>query len=380
VTRATRVALRAALLGALTLLPASLAAQTATQSTGSTEDTLSARPDTSTLYYHGYSYGTQALFSPLSVIVNRGYDIFQLGAAPTGRNPWKFPYRNGIENVLVDAILHPTAAIERHPGWSSWLRTEIFPLTIGQAGWIVNWTEHFLGGGLTHRGLAEWYEQHGAPAPMLLAATTSMAVAALNEILEHPDATEASSTSVADLWIFDLGGVLFFSWDGPARWMQRKLKVTSWPQMGSITLPDGHIQNNGDYNVMKVPLPFENKQLLVRFGLGVQLGLTQKLDAEHSFSAALGLDTRGRAVDEATGAESITMIYGGGLYYDRNNSLLASVTLSAAQNRVALNLYPGLFSGPLEDIGLWVVFPQARSVRFGIASRHLLGVGLGYGR
>ena len=117
----------------------------------------------------------------------------------------------------------------------------------------------------------------------------------------------------------------------------------------------------------------------MRFGLGVQFGLTQKLDAEHSFSAALGLDTQGRVVDEATGAESITMIYGGGLYYDRNNSLLASLTLSAAQNRVALNLYPGLFPGPLEDIGLWMVFPES-GIRFGLASRHLLGVGLGYGR
>jgi hypothetical protein len=343
-------------------------------------DTLAVRPDTSSLYYHGYPYGTQAIFSPLSVIVNRGYDIFQLGAARTGRNPWRFPYRNGVENVLLDAILHPAAAIERYPGWSVWLRTEVFPLSIGHASWVVNWTEHFLGGGLTHRGLAEWYERHGAPVPMLLAGTTSMVVAALNEILEHPDATEVSASSVADLWVFDLGGVLFFSWDGPARWLQRNLKVTSWPQMGSFTLPDGEIQNNGDYNVMKIPLPFEDKSLLLRFGLGVQLGLSQKLDAEHSFSAALGLDTRGRVVDEATGAESITMIYGGGLYYDRNNSLLASLTLSAAQNRVALNLYPGLFPGPLEDVGLWLVFPRGdRSIGFGLASTHLLGVGLGYG-
>jgi hypothetical protein len=371
---------RAALWGALLCLATTGTRGLAAQSAGSPVDSAAARPDSSALYYHGHRYGSQALFSPLSVIVNRGYDIFQLGAAPSGRNPWKFPYRNGIENVLLDAVLHPAAAIERYPGWSLWLRSEVFPLTIGQQGWIVNWTEHFLGGGLTHRALAEWYEQHGAPAPMLLAGTTSMVAAALNEILEHPDATEASSTSVADLWIFDLGGVLFFSWDGPARWMQRTLKVTSWPQMGSITLPNGEIQNNGDYNVLKVPLPFEDKELLVRFGLGVQLGLTQKLDAEHSFSAALGLDTRGRTVDETTGAESITMIYGGGLYYDRNNSLLASVTLSAAQNRVAVNLYPGLFSGPLEDIGLWLVFPRGGTFRVGLASRYLLGVGLGWGR
>jgi hypothetical protein len=359
----------AAIWAVLSCLPAGLHAQ---------GDSLAVERDTSSLYYHGYPYGTQALFNPLSLIVNRGYDIFQLGAAPTGRNPWKFPYRNGIENVLVDAFLHPVAAIERHPGWSLWLRTEVFPLTIGQAGWIVNWTEHFVGGGVTHRELLDWYEQHGAPAPKLLAGTTTLVAAALNEILEHPDATEASSTSVADLWIFDLGGVLFFSWDPPARWMQRTLKMTSWPQMGSITLPNGEINNNGDYNVLKVPLPFENKELLVRFGLGVQFGLTQKLDAEHSFSAALGLDTRGRVVDAATGAESITMIYGGGLYYDRNNSLLASVTLSAAVNRFAVNLYPGLLPGPLGDVGLWLVFPIAGPVRFGLASRHLLGVGLGY--
>src|SRR6185503_9453640 len=116
-------------------------------------------------------------------------------------------------------------------------RTEVFPLSVGQAGWIVNWTEHFFGGGVTYRELADWYRQHGAPAPMVLAGTTTMVAAALNEILEHPDATEVSSSSVADLWIFDLGGILFFSWDPPARWAQRHLHATTWPQMGSITLP-----------------------------------------------------------------------------------------------------------------------------------------------
>jgi hypothetical protein len=54
--------------------------------------------------------------------------------------------------------------------------------------------------------------------------------------------------------------------------------------------------------------------------------------------------------------------------------------MSSAANRFALNLYPGLVGGPLEDVGLWAVFPTDQPMRFGISSRHLLGLGLGYGQ
>jgi hypothetical protein len=261
-----------------------------------------------------------------------------------------------------------------------WVRTEVLPLSIGDARWVVNWSEHLLGGGITYRSLVDWYALHGVPAPKVFAAVTSLSAAAMNEVTEFPNETRASSSTVADLWIFDLGSVLLFSWDSPVAWVAEHLHLANWSTMPAITLPNGELQNNGEYFVLKAPLPKVDQQLMVRFGLGVQFGVTTPVDEERSFSAALGLDTRGRHVDPETGRESIDMLLGGGVYYDRNDSLLGSFTMSAAANKFSLNLYPGLFGGPLRDVGFWAVFPLERQPRFGLASRHLLGVGLGYGQ
>jgi hypothetical protein len=338
-----------------------------------------AQPAVSSLYWHGYRYGSEALFSPLTVLADKGFDIFQVFEEPD-RDPRAVPWRARAA-VLSGVFLHPAAAIERYPGWGPWLKTEVLPLSFGDdARWVPNYTEHLLGGGLTYRALTDWYRAHGAPVPALLAGTTTMAAAAVNEMLEYDERTPVPSSSVADLWIFDLGGVLLFSWDGPARWAQSTLHLTRWPTMASVVLPTGVIQNNGDYYVLKLPLPLEREQLLVRFGLAGQVGVVRKLGTERALSLALGLDTQQHRVDPATGQEYIDMKLGGGIYYDRNNSLLASASFStAAQNRLSVNLYPGLIDrGPLKDVGLWLVAPAHQPVRIGVASRWLLGMGLGW--
>jgi hypothetical protein len=244
----------------------------------------------------------------------------------------------------------------------------------------VNWTEHFLGGGITHRGLTDWYRLRGVPAPKVLAGITTMAASVLNEVIEHPLATRATSSSVADIWIFDLGGVLFFSWDWPTRWALKHLRLADWSNMASFTVPGLELENNGQYFVLKPPLPLENQRLFLRFGLGAQFGITHALDAENSASVAFGLDTAGRTVDPETGREYIDMFFSGGAYLDRNNSLLASLTISSAQNRVALNLYPGIASGWLKNVGAWLVYNRMNKVRFGLVHSHSLGIGLGVGR
>ena len=334
-------------------------------------------PDTAAVFFQDLPYGSQALFNPLTVMLNKGYDIVQLSSS--SRFIWDFPYGNGLTNYFTDLVRHPVAAIERDPGWDEWLRTEILPLSVGDARWIVNWTEHFLGGGITHRGLTDWFKLRGLPIPKVLAGVTTMAASVLNEVVEHPDLTRASSSSVADLWLFDLGGVLLFSWDRPTRWAAKHLRLADWSNMASFTLPSLELENNGQYFVLKPPLPLENQRLFVRFGLGAQFGVTHALDAENSVSVALGLDTRGRTLD-AEGRETIDMLIGGGVYLDRNESLLASLTLSAAQNRASLNLYPGIASGPLKNVGAWLLYTHDNELRVGLVHRQALGVGLGLGR
>jgi len=309
------------------------------------------RSDSVESFHQGRRYGSESLFSPVTVILNKGFDIVQLESS--SRYIWDFPYRNGFTRFLPDVVFHPASAVERNPGWGQWLRTEVLPLSLGDARWVVNWTEHLLGGGLTYRRLADWYAVRGLSHPKLVAGVTTMAAAALNEVVEHPDVTLGTSSSVADLWLFDLGGVLLFTWDRPARWAVRYLELADWSNMASFVLPSGELENNGQYLVMKVPLPRVDERLFVRLGLGVQFGITTPLDGEHALTGAVGVDTRGRVVDGATGRETIEFMYSGGLYLDRNNSLLASITFRDQDpRRLAVNVYPGVGPGPLEGLGV----------------------------
>ena len=41
-------------------------------------------------YYSGKTYGSEAMFNPINVILNNGYDIIQLGNKP--RTIFDFPY------------------------------------------------------------------------------------------------------------------------------------------------------------------------------------------------------------------------------------------------------------------------------------------------
>ena len=208
-------------------------------------------PDSARTVHSGLPYGSQSLFNPATVVLNKGFDIAQLWKS--SRDIWSYPIGTGFTHYIPDILLHPRAAIKRDPGWEEWLRTEVLPLSFGDARWVVNWTEHLLGGGVTYRGLTDWYATRGVPHPKLAAGVTTIAGAALNEITEHPGFTQGTSSSVADLWIFDLGGVLLFSWDRPARWAVEHLQMADWSNIASFTVPGLELENNGQYLVMKPP-------------------------------------------------------------------------------------------------------------------------------
>jgi hypothetical protein len=111
------------------------------------------RQSVDSLLYQRLPYGSEALYSPLSVILNKGFDHFQ--ARNARRDIWTFPYGATYKGAILDAVQHPIAAIERHPGWQQWLRTEVLPLSFNtrDAAWVVNYTEHLIAGGLTYRML-----------------------------------------------------------------------------------------------------------------------------------------------------------------------------------------------------------------------------------
>ena len=336
------------------------------------------RDTTARLLYDALPYGSQGYFSPLTVLLNKGFDHFQ--ARNTSRDVWRFPYRNALTNGAWDALRRPRAAIEHYPGWSRWLRTEVLPLSVrgGDAAWVVNYTEHLLAGGLTYRMLGEWYADRGVRWPRAWAAATTFAAAMMNEGAEFATANRAAASTVADLYVFDLGGIVLFNWDPLVRFFAGRLQAADWSNQASFTAPDGQLRNTGQYYVYKIPLPAERWRLFARAGMGAQFGLTRRLTDQLSVSTGLGLDTEVRNVDPVTRAESIRMAYGGGVYLDRRNSLLTSLTVGPTAQKITLNIYPGVLPGILRDAGVWGAVTRDGKLIYGVVHRRALGLGVGY--
>lgn len=332
--------------------------------------------DTIPILYSKASEGSQSLFSPISVLFNKGFDHFQ--ARDSNRDLREFNF-DALRVVVLDAFRRPVDAIEFYPGWRKWLRTEILPLGYSSedARWAVNYSEHMIAGGLTYRKLGQWYAAHGYPAPRLLAGVTTFAASALNEAAEFQTSTRARSSTVADLLVFDLGGIILMSWDAPVRFFSKTLQAADWSTQASIMFPNGELQNNGQYYVVKVPLPKTKTRFFTRFGMGLQSGLTRVVH-DHGVSLAAGFDTENRYVDPVTGDETIETFFSGGLYVDRDNSLLFSLAAGPTKNRVVMNVYPGLMPGVGRDLGLWAAYTSDKTVLLGLVHRRLLGVGAGY--
>jgi hypothetical protein len=330
------------------------------------------------LLYRGLGYGSDAYVSPATVILNKGFDVFQLQSS--SRDVWSFPYRQSFDHAVVKAYTQIGPTVRTFGGWWRLTRVELLPLGLEfeEMNWLANYTEHLIGGGLTMRMLDEWYRAHGVPFPRIMAVATTYTASALNEMTEQPGSGPTAG-GIADLVIFDVAGVLLFHWDQPTRFLVEKWHAADWSHQAAFTFPNRELQNNGQYVTLKIPVGLGRNRLFVRGGLGAQLGVTRKLSGDHSVSVAMGGDTEVRRVD-STGHETIEFVPSAGVYYDRNNSLLWSVAMSYLENQLTVNVYPNVLPRIPRDIGLWAVYTRHNELRFGVTHRRLMGLGAGYGR
>lgn len=330
--------------------------------------------------FSGLPYGSHALTSPVTLFVTKGYEIMQLHNHR--RDIWTYPYgRAG--SAVWDAVLHPAAAVRRGGGWGKWLKEEVFPFAARpeDAKWFPNYTEHLIGGGMSARIMTEWYDARGYPYPSVWGGVTVMASAFMNEVVENRGERVGSSGNVADLYIFDLGGIFLLRWDPLARFLAGTLRMSDWSPISGLTFPEGEVHNTGQYFVYKIPLPWTDRtRILWRLGLGSQLGATYALDGEHSLGIGFGVDTERRHVHPVTLEESIEVVRSMGVFWDRNDSLLASLMLSERlESMVAVSVYPGVLPGVGRDLGVWATVARSGTLRLGLAHRRALGLGVGVG-
>jgi hypothetical protein len=331
-------------------------------------DTWSApgEPDPEPYYfYRGAEYGSEALLHPFRLIVNGGFGILQLDNRPSRLD--EIDYANGLRNVGRN-LADPFAAIQQH-GWWDFLQREVIPVSFNnhKAHYWPNYTQHLIGGGMSYRLYVEWFRYHGYPNPKLLSGLSVTMYHVLNEVVENHDLDGWTTDPVADLYLFDPLGMLLFSSDRVSRFFGHTLNMADWSYQPSLDLADARLENGGQNFAMKLRLPWSQRwHAFYHFGTHGEGGLSFKRRNGESISVGVGLKA-GNLIDLTEGVKSVELAASGGVFYDRHNSLLASLLLARTKDyRMRLNVYPGVLRlGPLSP-GLFVADKRSEGIVFGV--------------
>ncbi|MCX6137624.1 MAG: hypothetical protein NTV54_09050 [Ignavibacteriales bacterium] len=323
-------------------------------------------------FYSGKTFGSEAMYNPLSVIINGGFDVLQ--ASTHSRSVSVIPFHTGFDNVWRN-ITDPFPQISRF-GWNRFVNQEVFPtsLKIDQAQYFPNYTLHLIGGGMEYRATREWFDYNGASVPTLWALTTMVVYHLLNETIENDAVVGPNVDPIADMLIFDPAGILLFMDDDVAEFFSTKLHLTDWSGQAAYGPQYQTIENHGQSFVMKYVLPFApSTSIFYHFGDSGMLGLSFARQDGTAISVSGGVATKEiRAVDMHNGARTVSVSLGwmAGIFYDRDNSLLASLVLSNRANEaLKLNIYPGIIRFGSFSPGLFCGLGGAGQFTAGMAFR-----------
>jgi hypothetical protein len=208
-----------------------------------------------------------------------------------------------------------------------------------------------------------------------------MAAALVNESIENKGVVGRNTDAIADIYVFDIAGMILFSFDAPNRFFSRQVVISDWSLQPTFTFPHGELHNQGNYFAARWSLPFYPRlRLFAWFGEATTGGLSFRITDAYSVSAAVG-GAALHLVNQATMKVQNTVVFTrtAAAFLDRRDSLLASVQVSDIDDYfISLNLYPhALFeSGPAA--GMWTVIDKRGRPAFGVSISRLLGMGVGW--
>lgn len=355
----------AALLAALLCLLVSGCATS--DSPGSEHSSLPETPE----YYRPQTVGSESLYNPASAFFDYTLDTLQL--------PANFDTDNFGDNLdqAWEQLMHPKRSIDNEGGFQRFVNREIFPIDSeyrrDSFAALPNYGLHLLGGGMVYRRDVEWFEARGYRYPRLAATGLAMVSEVLQEALEVQNTTD--SDPVADVYLFRPLGILLFSQDRIAHYIQEKLDPAIWPAISAWDLSSEKFTNTGISYVYRPPgLTIKNARLFVYTGLNNMLGLSHPLASGNSLSWGVGA-----AVQEIVRQRNVQadLRPSAGLFLDRDKSLLASIVYNdAGTTRLRVNLYPGALAS-IRDVGLFLSFDDDWAVSAGLVYRMPIGIAVG---
>jgi len=327
-------------------------------------------------YYTGKNYGSEALFNPVNLILNGSFDINQLEGH--SRNIFNFNYGKNAKYVYKN-LSSPLYAISKYGYWN-FTKNELLPIqfTKKQAQWWPNYQLHLIGGGMSYVAMKEWYELHSFPAPKIFSVITLFLEHSLNEIRENDGYDGINVDPIADIYFFDLGGIILFSFDDVSRFFKEELNLADWSLQPSFSL-DGNLNNNGQYFSIKWKTPLAEKiSFFYYFGMNGLTGASYKLNDEEAISAGFGLRAKKLQVIRQTGRQfELKTTWNCGFFYDKNNSLMTSVFFSGLTDYFCnINIYPGIIKYKNFSPGVWCVFHKNGNVILGLTTVYAPGLGV----
>ena len=321
-------------------------------------------------FFRPLEYGSEAVYNPLTLVLNGGGDILQTYQSPNRID--ELPWNRGSTSVWR-SLISPAYYINQY-GWNRFLSQEVFPTSfdIEKSQYIPNYFLHLIGGGMEYRKITEWYDYHGYPAPALFGSVTAMAFHFVNEMVENGDGIHPNTDAIADLMIFDPLGILLFSFDGVAEFFSTEVGLNDWSIQPAFSFRPLSVRNVGQNFVAKIPFTQSHStSLFVHFGKFALFGLSVKTSSEESLSIGLGGTTTGvYIVDDKNGIPTRSTLVGGmgGIYFDRNNSLLASITVTDTFiERFKVNVYPGAFFSSRFSPGFFFAVEQQGTIGVGLS-------------
>lgn len=334
-------------------------------------------------FYKGLAYGSEAQFNPLTQVLNEGFDMFR--GDNRNRRLADFPFTRASKNVLR-SLVRPDSVYNEF-GFMNTLKDELLPLSWGTSGgpqWLANYSCHFLGSGMVSARMTEWYEAHDVPHPLAMSVITMYASHFTNEIVEDGGSKVRKHPldAVIDLYLFDAAGILAFRSERVQKLFSEKLELTNWQGQATLTLDENRIENTRLENtfqefVLRFGLPKSDRvRGLVAWGPYSMAGVSVGSREGTSISLAGGGDIKSRT-DSLTGKQNHWVKPYGGIFVDRQGSLLGSLVVKNSREVLAVaNIYPGVIKVGGTSFGLWGQLLQDKTWRFGIVP----AMGLGYGQ
>jgi hypothetical protein len=294
-------------------------------------------------YYPETAYGSELYFNPVTVFINGCYDILRNGGHD--KNIFDQNYTAGMDNVW-DNISHPFRNIKIF-GWKRFIGQEVFPLSLNKnkAQFVPNYIHHLIGEGMLYVKMGEWNDYHGIKYPYLVSLLTTMCYQYLNESIENGNFHQTNVDPIADLLIFNPLGYLLFSFGRVRKFFSSKMYLNDWSLQPVYNPSNHHLENAGEQFILKYRWSEDSHySAFFYWGICGIAGISYQDHGAQSFSFGVGTMVNKIRENIITHSRIMTPEMDGavGIFYDRNNSLLTSLIITAPRfYNARLNIYPG---------------------------------------